>query len=222
MAFDNRSIRHGEKNCPNPDAEIERTSVSPVDKPYGLVETDTFFSYRGYSLHAYRLRITLFRLPGTHVWPRVWQVGAFASRVPSRQAVPASKPGPASKRGIVLNVPTSMADLEDLIAHDIPVITSQAFDRGQITGANYSTAGHLWAVVGFTKAGNVVVNDPANPSDRAVRHVFNRGQFENVWLRTYWKRKNGSIGYGTGGVAYIIWPHGMALPPNLDPRNPAW
>ena len=55
-----------------------------------------------------------------------------------------------------------------------------------------------------------------------MRHVFSRRQFENVWLRTYWKRANGSIGYGTGGVAYIIWPHGMHLPPNTDPRNPAW
>jgi hypothetical protein len=116
----------------------------------------------------------------------------------------------------------SMAYLEALVAHDIPVITSQAFDQGQVTGANYSTAGHLWAVVGFTKAGSVVVNDPANPSDNTVRHVFSRRQFENVWLRTYWKRADGSTGYGTGGVAYVIWPRGMQLPPNPDPRNPAW
>lgn len=88
---------------------------------------------------------------------------------------------------------------------------------------NYAySAGHLWVVAGFTKAGNVVVNDPANSSDSTVRHVFNRRQFENVWLRTYWKRADGSTGYGSGGVAYIIWPHGMHLPPNLDPRNPAW
>jgi hypothetical protein len=296
------------------DTQIDRTSVSPVDRPYGSVATDTFFTYPGYSLHAYQLRITLLRLPGTHVSPRVWQLGAFASRIPARQTVPASTPGPASKKGIVLNVPAysqdvhahqynryggggeawcsptsnemvdeywgkhptrqqlawikpkiqdptvdyaarytydylyagtgnwpfnaayaahfglnaeivqlpSMADLETLVAHDIPVITSQAFDQGQITGANYSTAGHLLVVAGFTKAGNVVVNDPANPSDSSVRHVFNRRQFENVWLRTYWKRADGSTGYGSGGVAYIIWPRGMRLPPNLDPRNPAW
>ncbi len=296
------------------DTVLDRTSVSPVDKPYGLVETDTFFSYPGYSVHAYQLRLTLLRLPGTRVSPRVWQVGAFASRIPSRQTVPPSKPGPASKAGIALNVPEysqdihdgqytryggggeawcsptsnemvdeywgmyptrqqmswinpryqdpsvdyaarymydylyqgtgnwpfnaayaahfglnaeivqlpSMAYLEDLVAHDIPVVTSQAFDNGQIAGANYSTAGHLWVVAGFTKAGNVIVNDPANPSDATVRHVFNRRQFENVWLRTYWKRANGTIGYGSGGVAYIIWPHGMSLPPNLSRANPAW
>jgi len=66
----------------------------------------------------------------------------------------------------------------------------------------------------------LVVNDPAGPSDNTVRHVFSRRQFENVWLRTCWERPDGSTGYGSGGVAYIIWPRGMRLPPNLDPLSP--
>jgi Peptidase_C39 like family len=296
------------------DTEIDRTSVSPAAKPFGRVGTDTFFSYKGWSVHAYQLRVTLYRLPGTSASPRVWQIGAFASFIPPRTTVPASTPGPASRQGIHLPVPAysqdihdgqytkyggggeawcsptsnemvdeywgkhptardlawvnpsyqdpgvdyaarytydyryqgtgnwpfnaayashfgldaeivqlpSMEDLEALVAAGIPVVTSQAFDNGQITGANYSTAGHLWVVTGFTKAGNVVVNDPANHSDAQVRHVFNRRQFENVWLRTYWVRPDGTIGHGSGGVAYIIKPHDKSLPPNLDPANPAW
>ena len=77
-------------------------------------------------------------------------------------------------------------------------------------------------VAGFTHAGNVIVNDPANASDAQVRHVYNRRQFENVWLRTYWTRPDGSTGYGSGGVAYIIKPHGMPLPKAPDPEDPVW
>ena len=276
------------------DTDIARTSVSPAAPPFGQVDTDTFFSYTGWTVHAYQLRITLYRLPGTSASPRVWQIGAFASFVPPRITVPASTPGPASQQDTDLAVPAysqdihagqykkyggggeawcsptsnemvdeywgqhpttqdlswvdpgyqdpsvdyaarytydyqyggtgnwpfnaayashfgldaeivqlpSMADLETLVAHGIPVVTSQAFDNGEITGANYSTAGHLLVVTGFTKDGNVIVNDPANPSDAQVRHVFNRRQFENVWLRTYWVRPDGSTGYGSGGVAF--------------------
>jgi hypothetical protein len=61
----------------------------------------------------------------------------------------------------------------------------------------------------------------ARVQQAAVRERL-AAHYENVWLRTYWKRKNGSTGYGSGGVAYVIWPRGMHLPPNTDPRNPAW
>ena len=194
------------------DTDIARTSVSPVAEPFGEVDTDTFFSYAGWSVRAYQLRITLYRPPGTDASPRVWQVGAFASFMPPRTAVPASLPGPASQQGTDLPVPPYSQDIH----------AGQAFDQGEITGAGYRTAGHLWVVTGFTRDGNVIVNDPANPSDAQVRHVFNRRQFENVWLRTYWVRPDGSTGYGSGGVAYLIKPHDKPLPPNLDPANPAW
>jgi hypothetical protein len=116
----------------------------------------------------------------------------------------------------------SLDDVERLVASGIPVITSQAFEKGEITGANYNTSGHLWAIVGFTKAGDVIVNDPASPTDAAVRHVYPRRQFENVWLRTTWKKANGRTGYGSGGVAYVIKPHWLPLPPVTDRANPSW
>jgi hypothetical protein len=55
-------------------------------------------------------------------------------------------------------------------------------------------------------------NDPASPSHPAVRHVCQRHQFETVWLRTERPLPNGHIGGGSGGVVYIITPHGMPLP----------
>ena len=90
---------------------------------------------------------------------------------------------------------------------------SSEIEANELTGANYSTSGHLMVVVGFTKSGDVVVNDPASRSDPAVRNVYLRHQFETVWLRTERPLPSGGTGGGSGGVAYIITPHGMPLPP---------
>jgi hypothetical protein len=113
----------------------------------------------------------------------------------------------------------SMEHLERLVAHGMPIITAQAFDQDEIVGANYRTPGHLWVVTGFTREGDVIVNDPASPSNPQVRKVFNRRQYENAWLRTFWKRPDGSAGYSTGGVAYLIKPHEMNLPPGVGSTN---
>jgi hypothetical protein len=55
-------------------------------------------------------------------------------------------------------------------------------------------------IVGFTATGNVIVNDPAARSNREVRRVYKRGQFENAWIPT------------TGGVVYVIHPASKHLP----------
>ncbi len=36
-------------------------------------------------------------------------------------------------------------------------------------------------ISGFTRAGKVVVNDPAAPNNSSVRRVYDRGQFERAW-----------------------------------------
>ena len=107
----------------------------------------------------------------------------------------------------------SLDELESYIKRGIPVVTSQSFQASELTGANYSTSGHLMVVVGFTKTGDVVVNDPASRTDAAVRNVYQRHQFETVWLRTERPLPSGGTGGGSGGVVYIITPHGMPLPP---------
>ena len=107
----------------------------------------------------------------------------------------------------------SLNDLEQFVKHGIPVITSQAFSADELDGAGYSTDGHLLVVVGFTQEGDVIANDPASPADAAVRRVYKRVQFENVWLRTKRVDPQGKVADGSGGIVYLIWPTGIKLPP---------
>jgi hypothetical protein len=96
----------------------------------------------------------------------------------------------------------SLTELERLITAGIPVITSQSFKKGELPGAGYGTNGHIMVIVGFTAEGDVIANDPASADDDAVRHVYPRAAFENVWLRSS----------SSGGIVYVIHPPGHALP----------
>ncbi|MEV2246026.1 peptidase C39 family protein [Streptomyces sp. NPDC049970] len=100
----------------------------------------------------------------------------------------------------------SLSELERLIDAGIPVITSQSFLKGELTGAGYGTSGHLMTVIGFTADGDVIANDPASPDNDAVRHVYARREWENIWLRTKRYDANGAVRSGTGGVCYVYWP----------------
>ena len=109
-----------------------------------------------------------------------------------------------------------MDDLERFIAAGIPVVTSESFLSSELDGAGYGTAGHLFVVVGFTEDGDVIVNDPASPSNEAVRRVYDREQFERIWLRTKRVNASGGISGGSGGIAYIIKPLWKQLPGGGD------
>jgi hypothetical protein len=115
----------------------------------------------------------------------------------------------------------SLWELEVLVAAGFPVITSQLFTKQEM--GIYSTDGHLWVVIGFTRDGTgVIVNDPASNSDSNVYTVYDRREFEIVWLRTTYTKPDGSQGSGSGGICYIIKPHDRALPPVVDPASPSW
>ncbi|WP_329114251.1 peptidase C39 family protein [Streptomyces sp. NBC_01465] len=101
---------------------------------------------------------------------------------------------------------SSLNDLETLIRAGIPAITSQSFLKTELTGAGYGTSGHLMTVIGFTADGDVIANDPASPNDDAVRHVYKRAEWENIWLRTKRYNASGGVSSGTGGVCYLYWP----------------
>ena len=87
----------------------------------------------------------------------------------------------------------SLREAEDHIAAGTPLVLSVAFDRGELTGAPISaSAGHLLVLVGFTAAGDPVVNDPAAPTNATVRRTYRRAELEDAWLPT------------SGGTAYVI------------------
>ncbi|MDJ0380938.1 peptidase C39 family protein [Streptomyces sp. G-G2] len=121
---------------------------------------------------------------------------------PFNAAYAATYPGLA---GVVTRL-GSLTDLETLTGAGIPVITSQSFREGELTGAGYGTAGHLMTVIGFTAAGDVIANDPNSPTDQAVRRVYRRREWENVWLRTKRYHASGKVLSGSGGICYLYAP----------------
>ncbi|MEU6552741.1 peptidase C39 family protein [Streptomyces sp. NPDC046915] len=280
------------------DQDIKRTSVDDQTDGKSTIWTDTFAiddATTGLRLVSYRLRLTLYRKPGTELTPVVRRIGAMGSDIPDRFTVPASTPGLARElivprysqeihtgqypeydnggeawcsptssqmiieywggrltpeqlswvdpsyadpqvchaarstydyqyagcgnwpfnaayaatfrglQGVVTRL-GSLTDLETLIAAGIPAITSQSFLKTELTGAGYGTSGHLMTVIGFTAEGDVIANDPASPGDAAVRRVYLRREFENIWLRTKRYNASGKVVSGTGGVCYLYFP----------------
>ncbi|MGV9287185.1 peptidase C39 family protein [Streptomyces sp. NPDC003719] len=280
------------------DQDIRRTSVDDQSDGRSSIWTDTFSiddASTGLRLVSYRLRLTLYRRPGTRATPTVWRLGAMGSDIPDRFTVPASAPGLARElrvprysqeihkgqypeydnggeawcsptssqmiveywggrltdeqlawvdpsypdpqvchaarhtydfqyagcgnwpfnaayaatfkdlQGVVTRL-GSLTDLETLVAAGIPAITSQSFLEKELTGSGYGTSGHLMTVIGFTADGDVIANDPASDDNEAVRRVYKRREWENIWLRTKRYNASGKVVSGTGGVCYLYFP----------------
>ncbi|MET7285949.1 peptidase C39 family protein [Streptomyces sp. NPDC005573] len=85
------------------DQDIKRTSVDDQSDGKSSIWTDTFSiddASTGLRLVSYRLRLTLYRRPGTHLTPTVWRIGAMGSDIPDRFTVPASTPGLARELAV--------------------------------------------------------------------------------------------------------------------------
>jgi Peptidase_C39 like family len=108
----------------------------------------------------------------------------------------------AATRGLVADVTQlhTLAEAEPFIKAGIPLVASIAFTSNKLTGAIKSTDGHLVVIGGFTKDGNVIVYDPASPTNDTVRHVYDREQFERAWIPA------------SGGIVYVDRPAGWAMP----------
>jgi hypothetical protein len=103
---------------------------------------------------------------------------------------------------------TDLREAERFIAAGIPLAASITFARGQLSGAPISaTAGHLVVIAGFTSNGDVVVNDPAAPTNSSVRRTYDRGQFERAWLRK------------SSGTVYVVRNSARPLPARAANRN---
>jgi hypothetical protein len=111
----------------------------------------------------------------------------------------------------------SLRGVERFVRAGIPVVASITFGRGRLEGAPIrATNGHLVVIRGFTRSGDVVVNDPAARSRAGVRRTYARGQFENAWLKRY--PSNGSM-RGSGGAAYVIRDARHPLPARNGNHN---
>jgi hypothetical protein len=94
----------------------------------------------------------------------------------------------------------SLNEAEKFIAAGIALVFSLSFKKGKIPGLTYGTNGHLLVLAGFTATGEPVLNDPAAPSDAAVRKTVGRAEFEAAWLDS------------SRGIVYVIYPASLALP----------
>ncbi len=101
----------------------------------------------------------------------------------------------ASSKGLKAYVHrlSSLAQAEGYILKGIPLALSIAWDAGELEGAHLAkSGGHLAVLRGFTKTGDVIINDPAAKTDAGVRTVYKRSELERAW-----------IGH-SGGVVYVI------------------
>ena len=102
----------------------------------------------------------------------------------------------------------NLREAERFVRAGIPLAASITFSRGQLSGAPISsTAGHVVVIAGFTSKGNVVVNDPAAPSNSSVRRTYDRGQFERAWLRK------------SSGTVYVVRDSAYPLPKRYSNKN---
>ncbi len=89
---------------------------------------------------------------------------------------------------------------------------SVSFKSNELDGAGYSTSGHLMNIIGFTAGGDVIANDPVAPDNAGVRRVYDRAQFENIWIPTA----------RSGGITYVVHDAAHPLPANVAGLPSNW
>ena len=106
----------------------------------------------------------------------------------------------------------SLAEAERFVRAGIPLVASIAAGPAELDGFLFSggTNGHLVVIAGFDASGRPIVNDPAAWANGGVRRVYDRAQFERVWLR------------GSNGTVYVIHPQDVPLPPTPDGATANW
>ncbi len=90
---------------------------------------------------------------------------------------------------------SDISEVEAFIVRGIPVGLSLCYNR--LRGKSREPSGHLLVCVGFTKNGDVIVNDPG--TSRKVRKVFPRANLLDAWAYS----KN---------TVYLVYPVNTPLP----------
>jgi hypothetical protein len=90
---------------------------------------------------------------------------------------------------------SDVSELEDWIAAGLPVGLSVCYDR--LRGKGPGPNGHLVVCVGFTKDGDVIINDPG--TSKNVRKTFPRKNLIYAWANSH-------------NAVYLIYPEDAHLP----------
>lgn len=90
---------------------------------------------------------------------------------------------------------SDVSELEDWIAAGLPVGLSVCYDR--LRGKGPGPNGHLVVCVGFTKDGDVIINDPG--TSKNVRKTFPRKNLIYAWANSH-------------NAVYLIYPEDSKLP----------
>lgn len=95
-----------------------------------------------------------------------------------------------------------LSEVESWIAAGVPVILSARWDLLE-PGRQPDPDGHLVVCIGFTPAGDVVINDPAARLDRgeSVRHIYRRANVLRAWA-------------SSRHTVYLIYPENYPVPAN--------
>jgi hypothetical protein len=92
-----------------------------------------------------------------------------------------------------------LTDLEQWLAAGLPVATSVSYAMLKGQPKAVDADGHLVVVRGFTKDGDVAINDPGVRRTR-VQKTIPRADFERAWAHSQ-------------RTCYLIWPAAYATPP---------
>lgn len=90
---------------------------------------------------------------------------------------------------------SDVSELEDWIAAGLPVGLSVCYDR--LRGKGPGPNGHLVVCVGFTKDGDVIINDPG--TSKNIRKTFPRKNLIYAWANSH-------------NAVYLIYPANAQLP----------
>jgi hypothetical protein len=94
---------------------------------------------------------------------------------------------------------SDISELEDWIAEGIPVIISARYDLLQ-DGRADDFSGHLTVCRGFTKNGDLIINDPwTDLKVESVRHIYKRENVHRAWATSH-------------NTVYLVYPENTKIP----------
>jgi len=94
----------------------------------------------------------------------------------------------------------NISELEEWIDAGIPVIISAPWEMLE-PGRPPASGGHLTVCIGFTKDGDVIINDPGTNPKKSVRHIYKRKNVIHAWAESY-------------NTVYLVYPVSAQLPDN--------